>query len=291
MTWNGKQFDWTNVVYFAVVHVGAVVAPCGPSPGPAWPCSPRSCWVAFSVGIGVTYHRLLTHRGYTVPKPLEYLLTVCGMLASEGGAISWVAMHRMHHTLSDRPGKDLHTPKDGFLWSHIGWILTKIGADMREIEKRYAPELVADPVHRVLNRLHVFPNILVGLGALRLGRLAAGGVGRVPAPGGRPARHLVRELGRPHLGLPHVRHARGLDQPLVGGPHRLGRGLAQQPPRLPAQRAPRPRVVGDRRELVGHPRPARAGPGPRRPAPARRARSSSAWRLAAAPRPRRAPVA
>ena len=27
-----------------------------------------------------------------------------------------------------------------------------------------APELVADPVHRVLNRLHVFPNILVGLG-------------------------------------------------------------------------------------------------------------------------------
>ena len=56
-------------------------------------------------------------------KPLEYALTFCGMLASEGGAITWVAMHRMHHALSDREGKDLHTPKDGFWWSHIGWIL------------------------------------------------------------------------------------------------------------------------------------------------------------------------
>ena len=77
-------------------------------------------WLSASIGICLTYHRLLTHRGFRVPKPLEYLLTVCGMLASEGGAITWVAMHRMHHTLSDRPGKDLHTPKDGFWWSHCG---------------------------------------------------------------------------------------------------------------------------------------------------------------------------
>jgi sn-1 stearoyl-lipid 9-desaturase len=33
----------------------------------------------------------------------------------------------------------------------------------REMERRYAPELWADPVHRVMNRLHVFPNILLGL--------------------------------------------------------------------------------------------------------------------------------
>ena len=84
-------------------------------------------------------------------------------LASEGGAITWVAMHRMHHTWSDRPGKDLHTPKDGFWWSHMGWIVCDLGTNRREIERKYAPELVADPVHRVLNRLHVFPNIIVGL--------------------------------------------------------------------------------------------------------------------------------
>ena len=162
MTWNGKRVDWTNVAYFTALHVGAAFA--------FWTFSWTALavfavfmWLSFSLGIGVCYHRLLTHRGYSVPKPVEYLLTVCGMLASEGGATSWVGMHRMHHTLSDRPGKDLHTPKDGFLWSHIGWILTKVEPDLREIEKRYAPEMVADPVHRVLNRLHLVPNILVGI--------------------------------------------------------------------------------------------------------------------------------
>ena len=59
-------------------------------------------WLSASIGICLTYHRLLTHRGFKVPKALEYALTACGMLASEGGAITWVAMHRMHHALSDR---------------------------------------------------------------------------------------------------------------------------------------------------------------------------------------------
>jgi stearoyl-CoA desaturase (delta-9 desaturase) len=72
-------------------------------------------------------------------------------------------MHRIHHARSDQPGRDIHTPKDGFWWSHIGWILCEIGMDRREMERRWAPELVADPVHRVLNRIHLLPNILVGL--------------------------------------------------------------------------------------------------------------------------------
>jgi hypothetical protein len=35
--------------------------------------------------------------------------------------------------------------------------------DLRELERRYAPELWADPVHRALNRVLVLPNVLVGL--------------------------------------------------------------------------------------------------------------------------------
>jgi stearoyl-CoA desaturase (delta-9 desaturase) len=113
LTWNGKKLDWTNVIYFSVIHAGALLAP--------WMFSWTALgialflyWLTASVGITLTYHRLLTHRGFRIPKPLEYLFTLCGMLASEGGAITWVAMHRLHHTLSDREGRDLHTPKDGF---------------------------------------------------------------------------------------------------------------------------------------------------------------------------------
>jgi len=161
LTWNGRRFDWVNVGYFGVVHALALLAPWFFSWSALGICV-FLCWVSGSLGIGLGYHRLLTHRGFVVPKPLEYLLTVFGMLASQGGAITWVAMHRMHHAFSDRPKKDLHTPKDGFWWSQFGWILCYAPLESREMEKRYAPELLADPIHRFLNRAHILPNVLVG---------------------------------------------------------------------------------------------------------------------------------
>jgi len=42
-------------------------------------------WVSGSLGIGMAYHRLLTHRGYKTYKWVEYFLTLCGTLALEGG--------------------------------------------------------------------------------------------------------------------------------------------------------------------------------------------------------------
>ncbi len=78
-------------------------------------------WVAGGLGVGMGYHRLLTHRGYKTPKWVEYVLTICGTLALEGGPIFFVAIHRMHHQNTDKEG-DPHSPQDGGLWSHMGWI-------------------------------------------------------------------------------------------------------------------------------------------------------------------------
>jgi len=92
LTWNGKRFDWVNVVYFATIHVMAL--------GAFWTFSWTGLalliginWVAGSLGIGVTFHRLLTHRGYKAPKALEYLGTLCGMLATvEDGRLLGVGL-------------------------------------------------------------------------------------------------------------------------------------------------------------------------------------------------------
>jgi fatty-acid desaturase len=73
--------------------------------------------LAINVGIGMCYHRLLTHRGYQVPKWLEYVMTVCATLSLEGGPIFWVSTHRVHHQLSDKEG-DPHTPREGGWWAH-----------------------------------------------------------------------------------------------------------------------------------------------------------------------------
>src|SRR4051812_23691290 len=78
--------------------------------------------LAINVGIGMCYHRLLTHRGYQTPKWIEYLMTICATLSLEGGPIFWVSTHRVHHQFSDHEG-DPHTPNDGGWWAHAGWIL------------------------------------------------------------------------------------------------------------------------------------------------------------------------
>ena len=120
-------------------------------------------WVAGSLGIGMGYHRLLTHRGYKTPKWMEYFLTTCGTLAFEGGSISWVATHRLHHQNADKEG-DPHSPRDGGLWSHVGWILTgrAMHRDRSELLP-YVPDLRKDTFHLWISRWHVLPSVVLAV--------------------------------------------------------------------------------------------------------------------------------
>jgi len=160
--------NWGNIIFMSLFHAGAVAALFFWS----WSAVLSAVllhWVAGSLGIGMGYHRLLTHRGYKVPKAVEYFLTVCGMLALQGGAINWVATHRIHHAHTDREG-DPHSPRDGRWWSHIGWILRGTGQQHEEfVLTRYAPDLMKDRFHVWLNRLYFVPLIVLGLGLLYFG--------------------------------------------------------------------------------------------------------------------------
>ena len=88
--------NWGTGIFLIVAHLAAVAAFFFWS----WPAVITAIilyWVAGSLGIGMGWHRLLTHRGYKVPKALEYFLATCGTLTLEGGPIFWVATHRVHH--------------------------------------------------------------------------------------------------------------------------------------------------------------------------------------------------
>ena len=122
--------------------------------------------VTLCLGIGVGYHRLLTHRGYKVPKALEYLLAVCGTLSLQGSPLYWVVNHRIHHQLADRHG-DPHTPRDGGWWSHAGWVLQGNGLDGKTaLFTKYAPDVMKDAFLMRLSKYHWVP--LVALAALLL---------------------------------------------------------------------------------------------------------------------------
>jgi fatty-acid desaturase len=119
-------FSWQRLVVMAVLYV-----------------------LAINVGIGMCYHRLLTHRGYHVPKWLEYVMSVFATLSLEGGPIFWVSTHRVHHQFSDQEG-DPHTPREGGWWAHAGWIL--FGAALHSQTEALATVL-ARPEPRPLPRL------------------------------------------------------------------------------------------------------------------------------------------
>lgn len=154
---------WVNSTFIACFHLGTVVALYFWS----WQGIASAFflyWLAGSLGIGIGYHRLLTHRGFKTPKPVEYFLTVCGMLALQDGAINWVATHRIHHRHTEVPGVDPHTPRDGKWWSHAGWILTGTAQQHPEsVLRQYAPDLYKDRVHVFLSRFYYLPLVILGV--------------------------------------------------------------------------------------------------------------------------------
>ena len=120
-------------------------------------------YISGSLGIGMGYHRLLTHRGYKTPKWVEYILTTCGTLSLESGPINWVATHRIHHAFTEGPG-DPHTPREGKWWAHMGWILTGTAQQYDEsVLRRYAPDLMRDRFHVWLNRFFYLPLVASGV--------------------------------------------------------------------------------------------------------------------------------
>jgi fatty-acid desaturase len=157
-----ETINWGTWVFLIVAHIGSVAALFFWS----WPAVITAVvlyWVAGSLGIGMGFHRLITHRGYKVPKVVEYILVTCGTLSLEGGPIQWVVTHRIHHAHTDRVG-DPHTPRDGGWWAHSGWILNGTAQNHDQIKlAHYAPDLIADPYYRLLNRFYYVPLFVVGI--------------------------------------------------------------------------------------------------------------------------------
>jgi fatty-acid desaturase len=165
---SGGTLNLITVIAMAAFHVGAVAAFFFIDTGAI--LAMIVMWaVAGSLGIGMGYHRLLTHRGYKTPKWVEYFLTTCGTLALEGGPIFWVATHRIHHQYSDKEG-DPHSPREGTYWAHMGWIFTgKAMHHDTEVLRRYVPDLSKDRFHVALTTWHWVPQVVVGLVFLAFG--------------------------------------------------------------------------------------------------------------------------
>jgi stearoyl-CoA desaturase (delta-9 desaturase) len=150
---------WTDLVVFAIMYV------------------------ITGLGITVGFHRHFTHRSFKTTRAVRAVLAALGSAAIEGPIISWVADHRKHHVYSDKEG-DPHSPHvdhghgvrgalRGLLHAHVGWLFIHT---QRGLKTRYAPDLLADPLIRFINRTFLLW-VLAGLAApFLLGWLIGGTV-------------------------------------------------------------------------------------------------------------------
>ena len=172
----GAGINWLTLLVMVVFHIGALAALFFFT----WQrllVGLALYFLAINVGIGMCYHRLLTHRGYQVPKWLEYFMAICATMALEGGPMFWVATHRVHHQHSDQEG-DPHTPREGGWWAHTGWLLW--GGSLHaatEVLARYAPDLGRDRFHVWLSKYHWIPLVASGVLLVGLGWMTGGPIG------------------------------------------------------------------------------------------------------------------
>ena len=144
--WMGNLLQWQDLLILAV------------------------CYVGVGTGVTVGFHRLLTHRSFKCHRITRAAFAALGSAAAEGPVIDWVATHRKHHQFSDVEG-DPHSPHvgcssgwtgalRGLMHAHIGWVFSDMEvAD----ERRYAPDLLADPWIRFVDRTFVVW-VIAGLG-------------------------------------------------------------------------------------------------------------------------------
>ncbi len=146
------------------LHALALAVIVTPPSGEVLLLTALTFWVRL-LAITAGYHRFFAHRAFRTSRAFQFLLALVGTTATQKGPLWWSGGHRRHHRFSDQPG-DMHSPREGFWYSHQGWILdTKWERTELENIRDFArfPELVW------LNRWHFVPPIALAIACAMIG--------------------------------------------------------------------------------------------------------------------------
>lgn len=119
-----KGIDWAGSIPFLLFHLL-----CFGILWVGWSPFAVLFGVAFYLvrmfGITAFYHRYFAHHSFEANRFFSFLFAFLGCSAMQKGPLWWAGIHRHHHRYADTE-QDIHSPvMQGFLWSHIGWILAK----------------------------------------------------------------------------------------------------------------------------------------------------------------------
>jgi len=162
-----QRVDWVRCIPFLGLHVACLgVLWVGWSPFAV--LFAVALYVARMFAITGFYHRYFSHKTFKTSRFFQFVFAMWGNSAVQRGPLWWAAHHRLHHKRSDQVD-DVHSPHhNSFLWSHIGWIMSRANFPTH---KEQVPELVKFPELRFLDRFDSLVPIAFFAGAFGLGAL------------------------------------------------------------------------------------------------------------------------
>ena len=149
-----RYFTSTSIPYW-LVHVIAVAGVCILGFSVKGVVLALSLYAVRMFFITAGYHRYFSHRTFKTSRWFQFILALGGSTAVQKGALWWAAHHRDHHRDSDTD-EDIHSPKKGFWWSHIGWFL---GPTYQSTPFDNIRDMARFPELRWLNRHDLIPPI------------------------------------------------------------------------------------------------------------------------------------
>lgn len=160
--------DWLRIIPFILLHLGCFAV----------------IWVGVSTVAVITalllywlrmfaitafYHRYFAHKSFKTSRCLQALFALIGASATQRGPLWWAAHHRQHHRHADDDA-DPHSPRQGFLWSHMGWFLSR---KHFRVDYSLVPELARYPELRWLDRFDIAVPVLLAVSLFIAGELTA----------------------------------------------------------------------------------------------------------------------
>jgi stearoyl-CoA desaturase (delta-9 desaturase) len=161
---SADRTDWLSAIPFFAVHLAPLAAFFVVVSWQDWVlCAVLYVTRMFCITAG--YHRYFSHRSYRMGRVAQFLMAFGGTTAVQKGPLWWAGHHRIHHRYTDLDD-DVHSPRDGFWWSHVGWILS---TRYKKTDPSTIKDFAAYPELRFLDRHSWIGPWLLGVACFLLG--------------------------------------------------------------------------------------------------------------------------
>ncbi len=161
---DSRRVDWIRIIPFIGLHLACLgVFVVGVSTA-AFAVFLASYFLRM-FAITAFYHRYFSHRTFRTSRPVQFLFALIGASATQRGPLWWAAHHRHHHKHADTDD-DVHAPRHGFWWSHMGWFLCRENFKTRAEQ---IPDLIVYPELRWLDRYDLIVPLIYALLLFLLG--------------------------------------------------------------------------------------------------------------------------